>query len=124
MLFSLRLGCKDHFNPEYIDNLICSLNKTEHPIDEVWLASSYGLPPIDECHQYGIMMGNAADKFEKEGITASMQISRTMGHGEDGMMVYGISGVEDLGLEPLTSIDGYKALGKFCWNDEKFQKYI
>ena len=39
-------------------------------------------------------------------------------------MVYGGSGVGNLDLEPVTSIDGYKATGKYCWNDSKFRDYV
>lgn len=124
MLFSIRVGCNDHFNPEYIDLLINSLKKFGHPFDEVWLASSYGLPTINQCQEHSSLMEEAAKKFDGEGIVPSMQLSRTMGHGENLLLVHGGLGIEGLDLEPLTSIDGYKATGKFCWNDEKFRNYI
>ena len=124
MLLSLRIGTYDHFHLDFIDNLISELKAYGHPFDEVWLASSYGLLTVEQCRAWADQMGVAARKFENEGIYASMQISRTMGHGEDGLLMHGGDGVKDLDLHPITGIDGYRTTGKFCWNDENFRKYI
>ena len=124
MLLSLRLGTYDHYKPEFIDSLISELGKYDNPFDEVWFASSYGLLTVDQCRAWADKMGEAAEKFEKAGIYASMQISRTMGHGEDGLFMHGGDGVKDLDLNPITGMDGYRTTGKYCWNDENFRKYI
>lgn len=123
MRFSLRTGCKTHFDHDYIDQLIAAIGEAGNCFDEVWLATSYGVPSLSRCKKEAEDMAWAAERFRKAGISASMQLSRTVGHSAGALVTYGGEGVRsDFGL--ITSIDGASANGIFCWNSPAFRAYV
>lgn len=123
MRFSLRTGCKTHFDHDYIDQLIAAIGEAGNCFDEVWLATSYGVPSLSRCKKEAEDMAWAAERFRKAGISASMQLSRTVGHSAGALATYGGEGVRaDFGL--ITSIDGASANGIFCWNSPAFRAYV
>lgn len=122
MIFQLRTGCRQHLSASYIQELVAHLK--ENPcFDEVWLATSYGLPTVQECEKEAEAMKNAAEAFRSIGILPSMQVSRTLGHHPDSLLTYGDGGVQK-SFEGITTIDGEKSDGVFCWNNADFTAYI
>ncbi len=124
MILSLRLGGTMHNDQIYIDRLLESLKQCGNCFDEVWIATSYGLLSVEQCKKEAEMMEITASKFRKAGITASMQVSRTIGHGDNLLKIYGGDGVKNLHADRITSIDGIVSVAQFCWNNEEFRKYI
>ena len=123
MRFSLRTGTNTHFDHDYIEQLIQAIKESDKCFDEVWLATSYGIPSIERMKKEAKDMAWAAERFEEAGISASMQLSRTVGHSAGALKTYGGEGVEpDFYL--LTSIDGASAQGVFCWNSPAFRHYV
>lgn len=120
MLLSLRLGENDHKNSKYIDRLIETLKESGNAFDEVWIASSYGLLSIEQCRENTDKMKEAAEKFKKANIVASMQISRTIGHTNS----INLEGVENLETDLITDINGIESAGIFCFNNQPFRNYI
>ena len=64
MIFSLRLGKESHSEPIFIDELIKTLGECGNCIDEVWLASSYGLLSVEQCKAEAEKMGETAEKIK------------------------------------------------------------
>ena len=124
MILSLRLGGTMHRDQSYIDRLLESLKRCGNCFDEVWIATSYGLLSVEQCKKEAEMMAETASKFRKAGITASMQVSRTIGHGDNLLKIYGGDGVKNFHADRITSIDGAVSVAQFCWNNEEFRKYI
>ncbi len=124
MIFSLRLGCLSHRDPEYIDLLIAELKRAGDCIDEIWLATSYGLPSVEDCKREAVLLGDAAEKFRTAGFIASIQVSRTVGHGDTLLTTYGSEGVSNLNADMITDIDGNKSKAQFCWNNKAFREFI
>ncbi len=123
MRLSLRTGSKCHLDHPYIENLIRTLNECGNCFDEVWLATSYGIPTIAQCKQQANDMAWAAEKFREAGVSPSMQVSRTVGHHPDSLKTNGGDGVrEEFGL--ITSWDGEESPGVFCWNSAAFREYV
>ena len=123
MRFSLRTGCWDHMNHEYILRLLDSIRASGNCFDEVWLATAYGIPTREQYLNEADHMAWAADRFREAGISASMQISRTVGHNPQALKYFGQDGVQaDFGL--ITGPDGTRLPGKYCWNSPAFREYV
>ncbi len=123
MRFSLRTGTKTHFDHEYIKQLIQTIKEAGDCFDEVWLATSYGIPSLERCEKEAKDMEWAGERFREAGISASMQLSRTVGHSASSLATFGGEGVSpEFGL--ITSIDGISVNGIFCWNSQAFRTYI
>jgi len=124
MVISLRLGSTQHMDHEYINELTKSISKFKGCVDEVWFATSYGLLTIEQSCKSAQHMNLEVKGFEKIGVIPSMQISRTIGHGESLLKLYGGDGIKNLNVNKVVSIDGEVCDGKFCWNNQAFRKYI
>lgn len=123
MRMSLRTGSKCHLDHQYIENLIAALKDCGNCFDEVWLATSYGIPTREQNAKYTEDMAWAAEKFREAGVSASMQVSRTVGHHPDSLKTNGGDGVEEA-FDVITSWDGVESPGVFCWNNEAFRSYV
>ena len=124
MVISLRLGGETHMCGEYVDRLLVSVNKYGKCFDEVWIATNYGMLSLDACRENSENMRITAEKFKKSGIIPSMQISRTVGHGDTLLTIFGGEGIKDLELDKVTGIDGAESVAQFCWNNKDFRKYV
>lgn len=123
MRMSLRTGSKCHLDHAYIENLIKTLQDSGNCFDEVWLATSYGIPTREQYADFAKDMAWAAEKFREAGVSASMQVSRTVGHHPSALKTNGGDGVQtDFAL--ITSWDGEESPGVFCWNSEAFRSYV
>lgn len=123
MRFSLRTGCWDHLNHDYIDRLIDSIHACGDCFDEVWLATAYGIPTREQYQNEAKHMAWAADRFREAGISASMQISRTIGHNPQALKYFGQDGVQE-DFDLITGVDGLRLPGKYCWNSPAFREYV
>lgn len=122
MTISLRLGCNDHKDAVYIRELIKAIKASDSCFDEVWLATSYGLPSLPQAKEDARQMAAAAQAFRDAGITASMQISRTVGHHASSLYNYP-SGFSPDAFDCIADIDGESDAGVFCWNNAAFRQY-
>ena len=122
MTISLRLGSNDHKDAAYISALIDAVKKNDGCFDEVWLATSYGLPSLAQAKEDAGKMAAAAQAFREADITASMQISRTVGHHESSLYNYP-SGFSPDAFDCIADIDGESNGGVFCWNNAAFRRY-
>ena len=80
-LISLRLG-NLHYKAKLLDELFDVLTRQPGSLDEVWLCSEYGFPPMDVHEKSANAMIAAAERFRKAGIGVSLQISNSLGHGD------------------------------------------
>lgn len=122
MTISLRLGSNDHKDAAYIRELIKAIKASDGCFDEVWLATSYGLPSLSQAKEDARQMAAAAQAFRDAGITASMQISRTVGHHASSLYNYP-SGFSPDAFDCIADIDGESDAGVFCWNNAAFRQY-
>ncbi len=123
MRLSLRTGTACHFDHDYILRLLSALKESGNPFDEVWLATSYGIPSADRIREEVKDMAWAAERFKEAGILPSMQVSRTIGHHESALKSFGGEGVLPT-FTTVTSIDGATCPGVFCWNAPDFRAYV
>ncbi|MEG1441537.1 MAG: hypothetical protein RSC29_02635 [Oscillospiraceae bacterium] len=123
-MIKLRLN-EQHKNSGEIDELLENISAVPGACDEIWLASDYGFPPINIIEESSKSMVIAAEKMRRKGLTVSLQISNTIGHGEYAKyrncegLVYKNSPVVN-----LVDSSGVKCDYAFCYNDKYFLDYI
>ena len=77
-----RLGSETQLKDDFIDALIEKIKENPGSCTDVWLASKYGFPSIEEHKKTAEKLSKVAEKFRKIGVGVSLQISNTIGHGE------------------------------------------
>lgn len=120
-----RLGSSTQKKDEFTDSLIKEIKKHPNSCDEIWLASDYGFPAIEKHKDSAAELKAVAEKFRKNGIRVSLQISNTIGHGEY-MSSRDCSGLvyEGSPVGKMVGHDGTVAGYCFCPNNEYFREYV
>ena len=122
-MLDLRLS---EFQIKNADKLIEKIKKYPGSGDEVWLNSLYGYPPLEKHRKFAAEMSEAAEKFRKNGIAVSLQISNTLGHSDFHASTNDMSGLVYKGspAEKAVGDGGEKAEYCFCFYGENFRRYI
>lgn len=124
-MLTQRLGSDTQKDPAFIDALIEKIKENPGSVDEVWLATSYGFPPLSVHKQSAETLVGVAEKFRALGIRVSLQLSNSIGHGE--YMAYrDCSGLvyEGSPVEHMVGADGTVAGYCFCWNGRHMRDYV
>lgn len=118
-----RLG--NDFSDEYIENYIKYSSKYPRACDNVWLPTLYGYPTKETHAKTADFLKTVAKKFREKGISVSLQLSNTLGHGEY-MSCKDCSGLVYDGspVEKMVGHDGIIAEYAFCWRGKHFRQYI
>lgn len=117
-LLSMRLF-DHHRDPQLLADHLALMLRQREACDEVWFASSYGFPPL-AYHQEGArQMAEAAAHVRAAGISASLQISNTLGHG-----AY-LKFLDFTGLtHPMVGDDGTVSPYAWCPRVPEFHTYL
>ena len=75
-----RLGA--NLTPEYVDDYVKAATKYQGACDNVWLATMYGYPPKKTHQELAAYHETVAARFREKGVSVSLQLSNTFGHGE------------------------------------------
>lgn len=120
-----RLGSALQKDMDYIDSFIQAAKENPGSLDEVWLATDYGYPPLDVCEKNAEILKKTKKKFLDANIRVSMQISNTLGHG-DYNSSNDCSGLiyENSPAEHIVGQDGAAARYGFCFNGTHFTEYL
>ncbi|MBO5070512.1 MAG: hypothetical protein J6C37_09145 [Roseburia sp.] len=120
-----RIGYEAQKKTDYIDGLIEQIKKNPGGVDEVWVATDYGYPPIETHRKNGIWLKEIADRLREVGVRVSLQISNSLGHGTV-VAARDCSGLvyEGSPVTKMVDADGTKAEYCFCPNDEHFKQYM
>jgi len=110
---------------EYIDGYIEQIVKHPGSCDNVWIPTMYGFPSLENHRKYADFWKKAAEKFRQNGISVSLQLSNSIGHGQY-MSTRDCSGLvyENSPVEKMVGHDGAVADYCFCWRGENFKKYL
>lgn len=118
-----RLGCQ--WNDEYVDDYIAEIKKHKGSCDHVWLPTSYAYPPLEKHREYADFHIRQAAKFRANGISVSLQLSNSLGHG-DTMLASDCTGLYYDGspAEHMVGHDG--TVAKVCWcpRGKHFREYL
>lgn len=119
-----RLGSAEQYDDAYTDEILRNYREHGGSVDEVWLATSYGFPPLDVHIENAKRLSRVAKKFRDAGMSVSLQLSNTLGHGQY-MSSCDCSGlVSEGGADPVVGEDGTVARYCFCPRGEKMRAYL
>ena len=124
-MLTQRLGSSTQLDDKFIEDFIRIVKENPGSCDEVWLATSYGFPPLEVHREMAEKLAATADKLRGAGLRVSLQISNTLGHGEY-MASRDCSGLVYDG-SPVRNIvgpDGTVSRYAFCWNDPVMRGYV
>ena len=79
MIIRLRSG---HELPGVWERLLEQLKQNREICDEVWFATGIGFPTLEEHRRKSERLAECAEDLRAAGITASLQIQATIGHGD------------------------------------------
>lgn len=114
--------------PQLSDKLMNTIlqSHAQYPdsFDTVWLTTLFGYPQQEEHRKQAKKLRAAAKTLRENGISVSLQLANSIGHGQYTSQ-YDCSGlVGKAGVEPLVGHDGRVAPYCFCWNGEAFRSYL
>lgn len=120
-----RLGMDGQKDENYLNFLLGEIKAHPGCCDEVWLTTDYGYPPIEKHIRSAKELLPAAELLRKNGITVSLQLANTLGHGEY-MSSRDCSGLvyEGSPVGEMTDVSGRKNRYCFCYNDGFFREYV
>ncbi len=124
-MFSLRLSEK-YYQKKEAEKLIDIIKRNPGCCDNVWLNSLYGFPTRETVREAVEFMKESKKLYCDAGISVSLQISNTLGHGVNHMAVYDYSGLvfEGSPVERMVGEYGECSYGCYCPRGEFFRKYI
>lgn len=109
----------------YVDSYVSAAAKYKGGCDNVWLATKYGYPPKTAHASLAAYHEKVAKRFRDVGISVSLQLSNTFGHGEY-MSSRDCSGLvfDGTPARRMVGHDGRVANYCFCWRGRFFRDYI
>lgn len=118
-----RLGSVE--DERYIEKYITQIVSHPGSCDNVWLPTMYGFPPLEVHRKLADFWVKAAEKFRKNGISVSLQLSNSLGHGLY-MAARDCSGLvyEGSPIEKMVGADGQVSDYSFCWRGIHLREYL
>ncbi len=115
----------DFFHSEVLDSLLAVRARHEGCFDGVWLNTLYGYPPMEAHKKAAEQCALSSEKLRAAGVSVSMQISNTIGHGQY-MARRDCSGLlfEGSPVRKMVGHEGECSDYCFCWNDPYFRRYV
>ena len=120
-----RLGSGAQTDETYLSKLLAWKKKYPRSYNDVWLATDYGFPPIEVHREHARHLALVAKQFRDAGVTVSLQLSNSIGHGQYmascdcSGLVYPGSPVSD-----MVGPDGAHAVYCFCPRGEALKEYL
>ena len=78
----LRLSIDNTVTDESWAKTLSILNKHPECCDEIWFSTGIGIPPMEVHQQHAERLVDAKQDLEKLGISTSLQVQMTIGHGD------------------------------------------
>ena len=101
------------------------IKKYPNSCDDVWLTTAIGYPSVEGHKKHAAMLTRAAKAFREAGVSVSLQVANTIGHG-----VYMCSGdcsglvYEGSPVELFVGANGESSPYSYCPRGKHFRKYI
>ena len=118
-LISMRLW-EQHLKPALLAEHLALLQRRRGACDGVWFASEYGFPPLAFHQDCASRMAQAAARVRTAGISASLQISNTIGHGSCHQSL----DFRGFAWPPMMAVDGTVTPYCACPREPAFHAYL
>lgn len=109
-----------HKSSELLDEYLALIGRHRGACDELWFSTEYGFPPLEVHETNANMVAVAAERAREVGITVSLQISNTIGHGSY-LQYLDFTGVT---WQRMVGPDGVVAPCSNCPRDPEFLSYL
>lgn len=117
-----RFGCR--YTDSYVDGYIEQMKKYKGSCDNVWIPTSYSYPTLEEHRRYADFWKRTAVKLRDAGITVSLQVSNTLGHGDRPYTNCRGLIFEGSPVRLMVGHDGTSAKTCFCPRGSFFREYL
>jgi hypothetical protein len=102
------------YDIEYHKNVIEEFKKHPGCCDEVWLSTLYGYASPEKHKKVAEELMVIAEMYRAAGISVSLQVSNTLGHGQY-MSSLDCSGLVYEGSPVKNMVDGYGVTSDYCF---------
>ncbi len=115
----------DYKDQELIDLTMDLIRKYPESCDDVWLTTAVGYPSKEKHKKHAEMLIAAAKMYRENGVSVSLQVANTIGHGAY-MCAYPCEGLvhEGTQVRPFVGSNGESSMYSYCPRDRVFRDYI
>lgn len=101
------------------------IRKYPNSCDDVWLTTAVGYPTYENHKKHAERLIKAAKRFREAGVSVSLQVANTIGHGLY-MCAYDVEGLVYDGspVEHFVGSDGATSPYSYCPRGKHFRKYV
>lgn len=115
----IRLWPEHHNNPQLLDQLLYALTRNRAACDEVWFATEFGSPTLDEHRASAARMAVAAEGVRAAGFLPGVQVANTLGHAD---LLF--NSMEGIAWRSMVDANGTMARTCACPRDPAFHHYL
>ena len=115
----------------YAKELVEAIQRHPGCCDGVWLTTMGYYPPLWKHEEYARQWIESAKLFRDAGLTVSLQIANTIGHGDFDQLEPARGDLFSQGMMPqegespyMVGSDGTQNIGCFCWRSEQLRSYM
>ncbi len=112
-------------DPALFDVTLDMIRKYPDSCNDVWLTTAIGYPTMENHKKHAAMLVRAAKAFREAGVSVSLQVANTIGHGVY-MCSSDCSGLvyEGSPVELLVGADGATSPYSYCPRGKHFRAYV
>lgn len=120
-----RFGAELDTNDQYVTSYLEEIVKHPGSCDNIWLGTLYGFPPMEVHRKMAERYHRYAKQIRDAGISVSLQLSNSLGHGEY-MASKDCSGLvfDASPVEKVMDMNGTVANYCFCWRGKHLREYL
>jgi len=129
-MIEFRLGMH-HAQEWRATETVAAIKRQPGCCDGVWLTMMGYYPPLSKHKEYAEAWARVEGIYREAGLSVSLQVANTIGHGDFPTLDPKLDHVFSRGLRAteeddpyMVGPDGVKNIGCFCWRSKIFTKYI
>ncbi len=114
-----------HDDPALFDVTLDMIRKYPDSCNDVWLTTAIGYPSMEAHKKHAEMLVRAARSFRELGVSVSLQVANTLGHGVY-MCAHDCEGLvyEGSPVEQFVGSDGTTSPYSYCPRGKHFRAYV
>lgn len=115
----------DSNDPLLFETTLDMIRKYPDACNDVWLTTAIGYPTVENHRKHARMLIEAAKRFREAGVSVSLQVANTLGHGLY-MCAYDTEGLvyEGSPVELFVGSNGESSPYSYCPRGKHFRAYV